>query len=300
MRHWVLLLFLGSVSGEVLQNGGFESGPDHWNCWDQHCATVDDKVSGLHGLKVTDRKNTWNGPMQFIQVSGGKLYRVSGHVKLLNDHAGHLEGERVQLEIAFKFRDSSDVVYVAAAERYFLTAADGWVQVRQFTRRTTSIDQAYASNNTGPDPSVDFVCDDASITELTVTYSGGGHWRDHTDNVLQTKRKSDIHLQQHFNWAGAENALKWNHVEPQENQGSRSQPGVGRFKSHVQGWVRALSGDRLRDAVKHHINDIHACDTRPRYLEQTRRFKSANVGLYGIGVQCHFPDELEPNPDIIK
>ncbi|KAK7104675.1 uncharacterized protein [Littorina saxatilis] len=36
------------------------------------------------------------------------------------------------------------------------------------------------------------------------------------------------------------------------------------------------------------------------YLNQTIRFKAANVGLYGIGVQCHFPDEMEPNPDIIR
>ena len=36
------------------------------------------------------------------------------------------------------------------------------------------------------------------------------------------------------------------------------------------------------------------------YLAQAKQFKAANVGLYGIGVQCHFGNEQEPNAAVIK
>ncbi|KAK7105079.1 uncharacterized protein [Littorina saxatilis] len=36
------------------------------------------------------------------------------------------------------------------------------------------------------------------------------------------------------------------------------------------------------------------------YLKQAQHFKAANVGLYGLGVQCHFPSEYAPEPSLIK
>ncbi|KAK7105034.1 uncharacterized protein [Littorina saxatilis] len=36
------------------------------------------------------------------------------------------------------------------------------------------------------------------------------------------------------------------------------------------------------------------------YLVQGQRFKAANVGLYGMGVQCHFGNEVDPDATLIK
>ena len=36
------------------------------------------------------------------------------------------------------------------------------------------------------------------------------------------------------------------------------------------------------------------------YLEQTQQVKAANVGLYGIGAQCHFGNEEQPDEGGIK
>ncbi|KAK7103320.1 uncharacterized protein [Littorina saxatilis] len=36
------------------------------------------------------------------------------------------------------------------------------------------------------------------------------------------------------------------------------------------------------------------------YVAQAERLKKANVGLYGLGVQCHFYNEEAPDPDLIK
>ena len=36
------------------------------------------------------------------------------------------------------------------------------------------------------------------------------------------------------------------------------------------------------------------------YVRQAQQVKAAYVGLYGMGAQCHFWDEVEPNPVLIK
>ena len=36
------------------------------------------------------------------------------------------------------------------------------------------------------------------------------------------------------------------------------------------------------------------------YLAEAQQFKSAGVGLYGVGVQCHFGNEMEPDAAVIK
>ena len=36
------------------------------------------------------------------------------------------------------------------------------------------------------------------------------------------------------------------------------------------------------------------------YLQQAEQVKAAYVGLYGMGAQCHFGVELEPDPVLIK
>ncbi|KAK6183207.1 hypothetical protein SNE40_010732 [Patella caerulea] len=55
--------------------------------------------------------------------------------------------------------------------------------------------------------------------------------------------------------------------------------------------------------VKLFLNDYgvvaQASSTAP-YLEQALEFKKANVHLYGLGVQCHFVEDVAPNPTVLK
>ena len=50
----ILATLVALVTGELLQNGGFES-TDHWDCLNSQCATTGDKHSGQHALKASDR-----------------------------------------------------------------------------------------------------------------------------------------------------------------------------------------------------------------------------------------------------
>nr|KAG5712880.1 hypothetical protein BaRGS_007477 [Batillaria attramentaria] len=79
----------------------------------------------------------------------------------------------------------------------------------------------------GPDPEVNFIVDDASVTELVISHG----WRNATDTAIDQYRKSDIHIQ-----------LK-----------VRGHNIVWSVEKNIQPWVKQLSGDELRSVVKQHI-----------------------------------------------
>ncbi|PVD26633.1 hypothetical protein C0Q70_14311 [Pomacea canaliculata] len=54
--------------------------------------------------------------------------------------------------------------------------------------------------------------------------------------------------------------------------------------------------------VKLFLNDYNVVAnsySTDAYLEQAKHFKAANVGLYGLGAQCHFGNEAEPDTNAI-
>ena len=77
------------IGKEILKNGGFEDGTDQWKTTGTPTLglayyTV---ASGKHALKVSDRKNTGDGPMQDITslVSAGNTYTISAKVQYKED-----------------------------------------------------------------------------------------------------------------------------------------------------------------------------------------------------------------------
>ncbi|XP_067664773.1 uncharacterized protein [Haliotis asinina] len=55
--------------------------------------------------------------------------------------------------------------------------------------------------------------------------------------------------------------------------------------------------------VKLFLNDysvVSAGTATSAYLAQAKEFKAASVGLYGIGIQCHFGKDSAPDPTLIK
>nr|KAG5712883.1 hypothetical protein BaRGS_007480 [Batillaria attramentaria] len=238
MTRFLYLLFgtqLVLVTAELLQNGGFES-LDHWDCW-----------SPL-------RQESWQGPSQYISVHNGHSYSVTAYVKLLNGQSGQT------LRISVNYHYTA----IARTRIYF----------------------------EGPDPSVEFLVDEASVVEA----GHGNSWRTDTDNVINQIRKSDIHfhvttasgihkdgvtihveqkkksfpfgmaidttkynenaangkyrdfIHKHFNWAVPGNSLKWIQV--------RGHCLLWSVEQYIQGWIKQLSGDELRQVVNHRVTDV--------------------------------------------
>ncbi|PVD26635.1 hypothetical protein C0Q70_14313 [Pomacea canaliculata] len=342
-------------------------------------------------------QEAWQGPTQFIHVTPGRSYRVSGYIRLHNDDN---KGQSVQSH-----------TYQAAAVRGSLRVANGWASVSGIFSVPDREIESVRIYFEGPSPDVSFEVDDASVEEV----GASGSWRNVTQHVIETVRKSDIHfnvtlasnvnagdvqihvlqtrksfpfgtgtstlyldptkkaysdfLNRHFNWVWPGNELKWYATEPQ--QGSKNyEPALNMIRelqkhgiqmrghcllwsdgNYVQSWVKALSKDDLLAAVYHHVYEtlnitkglidiwdvnneiLHGhwyqdtlqdpdfniklyrmfTTTTPAsgfsstrrclvqaYLEQALKFKAANVGLSALGAQGRFPQEQEPDPDVIK
>jgi len=388
-----------------------------WDCWNIQCSVTNTHHSGQHGVQVTNRQHNYEGPSQFITVTPGQSYHVSGWFKLLNN-PGAGAGEKLELEIDFTFPDDTHQ-YVTGARHDAAFVNDDWVHVAgAFTapNRNLKSTRFYFQ---GPEPGTNFVVDDASVTpfhnsthatgdshstidqlrksdiNIHVTTAAGINPADVRIHVQQTKKsfpfgtavnawkynandangKYRDFIHKHFNWAVHEASLKWPAVEPNRGELHYDVPltMLNGLRSHgikvrghnlvwsvpqfVQDWVKGLSGNDLRNAVRDHINEdmhrthglvehwdvnnenlhgrwyqdrlgdnnynvelfrlAHAADPNVKlflndynvvanwgstndYLAQARQVKSANVGLYGLGAQCHFGDEEEPDANGIK
>nr|KAG5712878.1 hypothetical protein BaRGS_007475 [Batillaria attramentaria] len=381
-----------------------------------HVPNVERKFRVRHvPLVVLGLQHGFDGPSQYIDFLPGQSYVTSAYFKLLNPPPDN-STQRVHVMIDYKYTDGSHH-YVAAAE-HPIRMSDGWVHVTG----TLAVPNAQIENARvylqGPVPSVNMLVDDVSVTLVPATET----WQRQTDNVINQKRKSDIHfkvtlpagmskgdvqihvlqtknsfpfgtavnagkynsnaasgkyrdfIHKHFSWAVPESSLKWVPTEPQKGHTNYQPPldmihGLRAHGIKVRGhnlvwpsegnipaWARALSGDELREAVKHHIEETmnvtrgllehwdvvnealhnhyltdrlhdpdynlelfriaHNADPNvklflndygvvsggdaDKYLAQTRKFLAANVGLYGIGAQCHFNDNHEPSPYSMK
>jgi len=196
---------------------------------------------------------------------------------------------------------------------------------------------------------------------------------DYNNNVGGGRYRQIVH--DYFNWGVPANALKWYAIEPQQGQRVfqpaldminglhahglkvRGHNLVWSVEQYIQGWIKQLSGDTLRQAINHHVTDTlnetrgllehwdvnneilhghwftdtlhdpnfntdlfrlaHTTDPNVklflneynvvsfwgatnRYLAQALQLKAANVGLYGVGAQCHFSADQDPDPNAIK
>ncbi|KAK7506840.1 hypothetical protein BaRGS_00001691, partial [Batillaria attramentaria] len=189
---WMLAMMVTWCAGQnLLQNGGFESGNhDHWDCWGIQCVSTTDKHSGQHAVKVTGRQHFFDGPSQYVNIKSGHTYTVSGWVKLLNNGGG---SQYVQMEVDFHFSDDSHD-YVTAAERPNVKTSNGWVHLTGgFTAPSRSLRDTRIYFQSGPDASVNFVVDEASVTEVS---GGSSHSSSGSlDQIIDRERKSDIHIQ---------------------------------------------------------------------------------------------------------
>ncbi|XP_071079819.1 anti-sigma-I factor RsgI6-like [Haliotis cracherodii] len=186
----VLLLVFPASTKELLTNGGFEDS-SHWHCTHIHCTLSPDSVAGQHSLRVSQRHHDTEGPAQDLTtVKRGGRYTASVYVKLMNDEA-HVLGQSVMFNIQFVFKDKTSDMYLPMAHMPLVRSSDGWVHlVGDFVVPEKDI-QLSRVKIFGPHPSVDYLVDSATVTQLPPL---DPHWKDGTYRVIQAVRKSNIHL----------------------------------------------------------------------------------------------------------
>ncbi|XP_025104680.1 LOW QUALITY PROTEIN: uncharacterized protein LOC112570470 [Pomacea canaliculata] len=190
-RTSVLLVVLSClVGGEQLLNGGFET-MNNWNCWNFKCELVapGDSRFGAHSLKASGRTQSYMGPSQDVQLKPGTYYKVQSYMKLLNQLPTTI-GHTLMLEISFALTDGSST-YITGAQRNMVTLADGWVLMQGDFLTPSQAFKSATFYYQGPEPGVDFVVDQATMTEVDVS---SDNWRQRTDEVINRVRKSDINF----------------------------------------------------------------------------------------------------------
>nr|KAG5711833.1 hypothetical protein BaRGS_026274 [Batillaria attramentaria] len=249
------------------QNGNFEGGQNHWDCWSISCsADGASKHSGRLGLHVSGR--AWR-----VVLDAGFL-RVSGWIKLLNGNHGYT----VDMELGFEMSGGGDQ-YVTAATHSNARPSDGWIHL--------------TGSFTAPNQ-------DESVVPVGPLLST---WYKYNANAAHGKYRDFIH--KHFTWAVPENALKWPSIEPTRGH-TNYQPALDfingvrhhglKVRGHnlvwsvdrwVQDWVKQLHGDELRNVVKHHIDE-----TMAKTCNLVEHWDVNNENLHGqfYQNQLHDPD----------
>nr|KAG5703551.1 hypothetical protein BaRGS_020185 [Batillaria attramentaria] len=266
----------------------------------------------------------YEGPIQSFSATPNFLYAARAYVKLLDDAPGKI-GQTFDIEMDYVYADLKEVR----------------VKIQ------------------GPDPGLSFLVDAVSVTNIW----RGTDWKAPTDDVINAKRKSDIHvhvknrnklarvvilagkiigrpqdqlgeiynmsvlqkkksfpigtavnawkyldqqqggyrnfIHKHFNWAVHESLEHWD-VNNENLHGFWYQERLHDFSYEQQPFAIAHATD---PHVKLFLNDYKVVahgDSTGAYVDQAKRLKAANVGLYGLGAQCHFWNEEQPDPILIK
>ena len=240
-----------AVEGDVLVNGGFESGLTGWQRQGGVTLTLtpDAAHSGARGVRITNRTAAWNGIGQNIlgKVTPGLAYRYTAWVKLATPGSHNLSITISQLDGAgqnYFFADNTTVTDQA------------WVKLEGvFRAQVTGTLQTLFMYIEGPPPGVNIYADDFSIVPFQ-----DDSWREAANARIEQIRKRDVDvkvvdqdgnaisgaaltieqtrnlfgfgtaiatnaldnpryrdfLQQHFQWGVVENAVKWQSFEPQQ------------------------------------------------------------------------------------
>ncbi|KAK7504237.1 hypothetical protein BaRGS_00004541 [Batillaria attramentaria] len=200
---WAGSLLACSKAAELLQNGDCET-MDHWHCYDIHCELTTDHHSGRHAIKATNRSNSlfksqkhdYEGPIQSFSATPNFLYAARAYVKLLDDAPGKI-GQTFDIEMDYVYADGSHH-YKAAAHHPLVSSHDGWVLLQgDFkaphhgkSRSVSHYLKEVRVKIQGPDPGLSFLVDAVSVTNIW----RGTDWKAPTDDVINAKRKSDIHV----------------------------------------------------------------------------------------------------------
>ncbi|XP_070190257.1 anti-sigma-I factor RsgI6-like [Littorina saxatilis] len=237
----MVVALVAVVSGELLKNTNMEN-KYNWDCWNFQCDLTSDRHGGSHGLLSSYRKNTYDGPSQWISVVRGHSYSASGFIKLTIDLS---HGQDLQLEVDFEFSDGSHE-YVTAASRSNMRTSNGWVHLSgNFDVPNKPLAKARIYFQ-GPQPGCNFVVDDASVTERSGGGGGGTHTQQSTNSNIDKLRKSDINIRVSTSGSVNKNDVKIRVVQKKKAFPFGTAVNAGRYNDqHLGGY---------RDFIHKHFN----------------------------------------------
>ena len=161
---------------ELLENNGFESGSREWVPVGPVVLESEAGLAheGCCALKVLERTNAWNGVGQFVteKLVPGRSYSVRGWVRLLS-------GEADQVSLKYRKIDDSGTQWILLAQG--TARSDEWREfVGAFTYEPVGTVDSLRFFVSGPQPGIDFMVDELSITELESEWESAANERIHS------------------------------------------------------------------------------------------------------------------------
>ncbi|KAK7104506.1 uncharacterized protein [Littorina saxatilis] len=271
----LILVSLVAVATADFKNGGFES-TSSWDCFGSaHCAISNSGHSGHHAMVVSGRKETWEGPSQYVSVTAGHTYQVSAWMKLLNDHSS----QNLEINVDLEFTDGNHV-YMAAAMHGNAKVHDGWFHVvGAFSVPNKPLKRARVYFESKPSASVNYAVDDASLTEIAGVQHVTTAYLNHQIDV---HRKNNINL--HITTA---HGIDKSNVKIHILQKKKSFPFGSSFNAHK--YNEGAANGKYRDFVNKHFNWVVPENALKWYdIEWTRGHMNYKLALDAIhGVKSH-------------
>ncbi|XP_041350675.1 anti-sigma-I factor RsgI6-like [Gigantopelta aegis] len=258
----LVLLFLslvpGSLSQELIQNGGMES-MTGWTCPRGTCSLTNTSHGESYAIKVGGRESWKNGLTQTVTTTQPDTsYTFSAWVHVVSDIPGKL-GQLFRVSVYHTFQDGTRKTQHVAINR-LIRFEDGWVELRgDFTMPNNDVTSSRVVIY-GPPIEAEYLVDDASMTpiadwpnwlqdteasiknlrtspiNINVSVAGNIDTADVEIKITQLKKSypfgtaigcdlyhhGDVRYQDfihaHFNWAVTENSLKWKLMEKRKGR----------------------------------------------------------------------------------
>ncbi|XP_041372768.1 endo-1,4-beta-xylanase 3-like [Gigantopelta aegis] len=275
---WSLIVFLGLVSRglsqEVLQNPDMES-MTGWLCKGASCSLTGTSHGGNHAILTRQRTTFKRGPAQRIQVLLGKSYTVSAWVKLVNDEQGKLR-QMVRITVLLKFK-SAGIKFTEIKIDGPSTSVDfitDDVSMKPLAEWTNWLQDSNDNINQLRKSNLRVAVLPKWIAKGVLLFGSGSH-----PKIKQLKKSfpfgtaigcdmyhhGDVNYQNfindHFNWAVTENALKWNLMEQtqklkQKGIKARGHNILWATDNNVPVRVQPLWGNQLKSVVNTRITTV--------------------------------------------
>lgn len=142
-------------------------------------------------MKCSGRMNNhFQGPAQQVNMGAGRLYKLVVYLKQLNDMPGKLF-QLYRATITYTWGNNENSTNVNVAFQPEVRSANGWFRLAGFFRSPSKEFVSSLIRVHGPDISIEFLVDDASLVELQ---DDANNWRQEADQRIQQLRMGEIHF----------------------------------------------------------------------------------------------------------
>ncbi|XP_067666748.1 uncharacterized protein [Haliotis asinina] len=282
-----------SAATELLRNPGFEaSNPTSgWSCAGCSMSVSTDHHGGSHAVKVSGRQAYWAGVEQVVPLSPNTRYHLVAHLKQLNDLPGKMYQEYSILMQSLVANGTR--LYDTIAVDKTISTKTGWASLGCFFMYPYTGTKEVRLRVRGSDAAINFLVDDVSLTEVPENKN----WKSEADSRIDQLRKSNVSITvkvpPHASFADLDIQIDLTrHAFP--------------FGSQTT-WQTMAQYSHYNDLFYYMFNWAtlsnyywHSSPPPRAYLALAKSFKAAGVGLYGMGLECHFMPYRPPDPTLMK